>query len=225
MTWALVLGGAANVFEDADRAISIFGQPDLVVGVKDIWITYPTMHHVVTFHIDRIPFELEKRQKLGYANPLAFWTYNGVRCPRMRIEIKTLKVRGGSSGLLGALVGKTVADKAILAGIPLDPNMPHFHSRRRNKPWAEAKHYRHHWNNYIKELKGNVMSMSGYTKELLGEPTPEWMSYGHRPSSAVHDTAPSKAATSEADHQGSAGKVRCANMDGLQQPQNAAAPS
>lgn len=175
MTWALVLGGAACVFDDMVAAIDKLGEPDVYVGVKDIAIDCPYVTHWVTYHCDRIPRELEQRRKLGHPDPVKIWTYPGVRVPRIPIEVDRLKVRGGSSGLLGALVGCTVASKAVLAGIPLDVNMPHYHDKKRKRPWTEGRLYKPHWEKHIHLLRGRVTSMSGFTRELLGEPTKEWM--------------------------------------------------
>lgn len=175
MTWSLVLGGAENVYDDMKLAIEAFGEPDMIVAVKDIWMEYPRVDHVATYHVDRIPRELDRRRKLGYADPKCFWTYRGVRIPSFSIEIKAIKTQGGSSGLLGAIVGIEVADRAILAGIPMDGAMPHYHNRKNKKPWSEARLYRPHWEKSMYVLGGKVKSMSGFTRQLLGTPTKEWV--------------------------------------------------
>jgi hypothetical protein len=185
MTWALVLGGAKVVFDEARAAIAQFGEPDQIVAVKDIWMEWPKVDHVVSYHADRWPRELVRRRKLGFADPPTFWTYRGVRVPRMEgidpSRIKYHDVRGGSSGLLGALVGIEVCDRAVLAGIPIDVNQRHFHDRKKGKPWAEGHLYKKHWLDYLPKMKGRVKSMSGYTMELLGAPTVEWVR-GDKPS-------------------------------------------
>lgn len=175
MTWALVLGGAKCVFEDAEKAIQLLGEPDVVVAVKDIWIEWPKVDHVATYHIERIPRELERRRSLGYEDPKCIWTYAHIRQLKMPLPQKCIKMTGGSSGLLGAYVAIRVADKGVLAGIPLDPTMSHFHNRKQGKPWKEGEHYMKQWRQCLPDLKDRIKSMSGYTKELLGEPTVEWL--------------------------------------------------
>lgn len=175
MTWSLVLGGAKCVFDDLQRALDMFGEPDVIIGVKDIWIEYPRIDHVATFHLDRIPRELEKRRKLGYKDPQCIWTFKGVPLIRIPIPIKTINTRGGSSGFLGALAGRELTDKVVLAGIPLDPTMPHYHDRRRKQPFKDATRYLPTWEKALPLLQGRVKSMSGNTKQLLGEPTKEWL--------------------------------------------------
>ena len=180
MTWSLVLGGAATVYYELGRAIEQFGKPDMVVAVKDIWIEYPKVDVVCTFHIDRIPNELARRRKLGYPDPKEVWTYQGVRPPKpaLPFPVKFHKSRGGSSGLLGAFVGTIVADRAVLCGIPMDPEMPHYHNRKHGKPWKEGRLYKPHWQDAKHQLIGKVKSMSGWTKELLGTPTLQWVKDG-----------------------------------------------
>lgn len=176
MSWALILGGAECVYEDLQLAIKDFGQPDVVVAVKDIWIEYPKVDHVATFHIDRIPRELIRRRALGYADPKVIWTYKGVREPRgIGIEVRKMHMRGGSSGLLGAFVALQVADRGVLAGIPMNPGMRHYHNRKGGKAWGEARIYTPHWEHNLHFLTDRIKSMSGWTREKLGAPTKEWV--------------------------------------------------
>lgn len=175
MTWALVLGGAANVYDDMHAALRLFGEPDVYVGVKDIGWEHPKVTHWCSYHVDRIPRELEKRRSLGYPDPERIWTYKGVRAPKMQVPVYFHKVRGGSSGLLGAYVGTIVAERAVLCGIPMDMDMPHYHMRKHGKAWKEGRLYKPHWQSAESELKNKVKSMSGWTKELLGEPSWEWV--------------------------------------------------
>lgn len=175
MSWALVLGGAACVYDDLRQAEELLGEPDIVVAVKDIWVEYPRVDHVATYHLDRIPAELQKRRNLGYKDPKCIWTYRAVRHIRIPLPCDSINMTGGSSGLLGAYVGLKVADKVVLAGIPMDPNMPHYHKRRHGRPWKDATLYTTHWRQSMPKLQGRVKSMSGWTKELLGEPTLEWL--------------------------------------------------
>lgn len=185
MTWALVLGGAKVVFDEARAAIAQFGEPDQVVAVKDIWMEWPKVDHVVSYHADRWPKELAKRRKMGFADPPTFWTYKGVRVPRLDgidpSRIRYRDTRGGSSGLLGAMVGIAACDRAVLAGIPMDPLQRHFHERKKGNPWTEGKLYKKHWEEYKPQMLGKVKSMSGFTMQLLGAPTKEWVLTGADP--------------------------------------------
>src|SRR5262245_26041952 len=96
---ALVMGGAACVYEDIDAALKLF-KPDVFIAVKDIWMTYPTVDHLVTFHIDRIPSELKKRRQLHLPDPLCCWTYPSSNVPSgLPFEVRKVASKGGSSGM------------------------------------------------------------------------------------------------------------------------------
>lgn len=200
MSWALVLGGAITVHHELRNAIEAFGEPDQVVCVKDIWMTYPRCDVHVTFHIDRTPGELARRRKAGFPDPREVWTYQGVRPPKppLPFPVKFHKLRGGSSGLLGAMVGIEVADRAVLCGIPMDHTMRHYHDRKKGQPWKEGKLYRAAWQDEKHKLIGRVRSMSGWTMELLGKPTLAWVRDGKDepvPTAAVDPTGSQAAAS------------------------------
>jgi hypothetical protein len=73
----------------------------------------------------------------------------------------------GSSAITGTLAAIRMGyRKIILAGCPLTGNAPG------GNPYEE---FRAGWEDKKLELIGIVKSMSGWTKELLGEPTGEWL--------------------------------------------------
>ena len=175
MTIALVLGGASNVYDDTKAALALF-TPDVIVAVKDIAITYPKVDHWVTYHPERLVRELPRRRLSGLPDPIAVWMHEGGRmASNLGIQVKHLPHRGGSSGFMGMVVGCKVADKAVLCGIPMDPNLKHF-SRPKPRGWPEGMFYRQVWIKHLPEFKDRVRSMSGWTRELLGAPTKEWLS-------------------------------------------------
>jgi hypothetical protein len=177
MTVAIVLGGAACLHEDMQAAFELFA-PDVVIAVKDIGITYPHIDHWVTYHPERLPKELAIRRSKGLADPLFVWTYDKIAIrPKIGIEFRTVKHRGGSSGFMGMAVACIVADRAVLCGIPMDPKQKHF-SRPKKQGWPEATYYRRVWSEHHDEYKDRVRSMSGWTKEIFGAPTQEWLAHG-----------------------------------------------
>jgi hypothetical protein len=158
-----------------EAALALF-KPDIVVAVKDIGITYPHIDHWVTYHPERLPKELKMRRDRGLVDPLFIWTYDKIAIrPKLGIEFRTVPHRGGSSGFMGMVVACIVADRCVLAGIPMDPVQKHF-SRPKKKGWPEAMYYRKVWTEYHGEYKDRVRSMSGWTKEIFGAPTSEWLS-------------------------------------------------
>lgn len=178
---ALVMGGAQCVYDDIEAAIRLF-KPDLFIAVKDIWMTYPTVHHLVTFHIDRIPGELKKRRQLHLADPLCCWTYPSATVPTLPFPVRKVGVKGGSSGLMGVQCAlKLECTHIVIAGIPLDPHQPHFHNRKHRQPWKEATVMQPFWIDMVPEFNNRVRSMSGWTRELLGKPTRKWLGIEHVP--------------------------------------------
>jgi len=77
----------------------------------------------------------------------------------------------GSSGLNACLVGMGLGyERAVLCGIPVDDS-PHYH----DPPWRACNFTRESPDKYwerakTKCFKGRVRSMSGRTREMLGEP-------------------------------------------------------
>jgi hypothetical protein len=171
---ALVLGGAACVHEDIAAAQALW-QYDIIVAVKDIGITWPHVDYWVTYHPERLPKELAQRRAAGLHDPGQIWAYKVPIKSGIDLPIKALSTsRGGSSGLLGTEVALLFAAKAVLCGIPLDPKQPHYR-RPRKGGWPPGNVYRLAWKEVYPKLKGRVRSMSGWTQELLGAPTEEWL--------------------------------------------------
>jgi len=174
MSIALVMGGAQCLFEDIAAAEKLF-KPDIIVAVKDIGITWPHVDHWVTYHPERLPKELAERRRAGLPDPGQIWAYQVPRKSGIDLPIKALtSTKGGSSGLLGTEVALIVATKAVLCGIPLDPKQVHYR-RPRKGGWPPGQTYRLAWKAIYPKLKHRVRSMSGWTRELLGAPTKEWL--------------------------------------------------
>lgn len=174
MTVALVLGGAQCLHDDVKAALQLF-TPDIIMAVKDIGITWPKVDYWATLHPERLPKELAQRRAANLPDPKAIYTYKGLAAAQgLGIEIRHLATKGGSSGLLGTEAALLVADKAVLVGIPLDPKQVHYR-RPKKGGWPPATMYRQAWKAVYPQLKGRVRSMSGWTKELLGAPTLEWL--------------------------------------------------
>lgn len=74
----------------------------------------------------------------------------------------------GSSGLFACKVAMALGyKKIVLCGVPLD-NSGHFYD-----PPSEETHYSDsvkYWEEFLPSMRGRVFSMSGFTRELLGEP-------------------------------------------------------
>jgi len=176
---ALVVGGAACVWDDIEQAFALF-KPDVVAAVNNIGVDwdYP-VDYLVSFHTDKlIKWADERKAKKRPGNP-SLWTgpLSGRKIIPKVNTINRIKRVGGSSAYMAivVLLDDAKADKIVLAGCPLDFEMPHYHNEQGNRPWKDGKNYRSWWKNHLSEIQGSVKSMSGWTAEVLGKPTPEWL--------------------------------------------------
>lgn len=178
---ALVIGAAGGVWEEIEAAKQLC-QFDVIVAVKRIGYDYP--HHIdhwVSFHAALFPDWIALRRRKGYPDVPYYWTstYRGnarYGNEAYGVKLNLIKCEGGSSGLIGAMVGLRYAHRVVLAAIPMDPERGHYN---KEGSWREAVKHRKSWEDALPELQGRVRSMSGWTKELLGEPTKEWLSVSY----------------------------------------------
>lgn len=76
---------------------------------------------------------------------------------------------GGSSALLGVMAGiKLGYNKIVLCGVPLQGANP-------GHPGADYSMFQGRWTEIVSVLCNYVRSMSGWTRQLLGYPTAEWL--------------------------------------------------
>jgi hypothetical protein len=172
---AFVLGGAECVWKDLEKARKLC-TPDLTIVVNDIGIEYPhPIDFWVSYHSNMLTRWAAKRDGLGLPRPREFWTGSVLNSGSPR-GTRTHKNTGGSSGMLATCVAiDGNATHTILIGIPMDVNMKHFNDKNYGRAWKDGKNYLHHWTLKAPEFDGKVKSMSGWTAELLGRPTKEWL--------------------------------------------------
>ena len=60
----------------------------------------------------------------------------------------------------------------MFAGVPMTVEGEHYHAKGN---WTACRNYRKQWIAHKARLDGRVKSLSGWTKELLGEPTSDWI--------------------------------------------------
>ena len=172
---AFVLGGAESVWNDLESARALC-LPDMVVCVNEIGVDYPDeIDHWVSYHGDLLARLVKRREKLGLPNAKKLWM--GLAKSRKAPKgIKHHPNKGGSSGLMATWIAlDNDATHVILCGIPIDPKMKHYHDRDKGQVWKEAVKYHRHWKETVNRFNGRVRSCSGWTKELLGPPTREWL--------------------------------------------------
>lgn len=177
MRTALILGGSRFVEEDATLALRLF-QPDCFIAVNDMIGRWSgELHHAVTLHPERLAFWLRERAKNCHPGHYSVWSNRSVTRSVGGKTYKPDKIimdLGGSSGLLAVAVGIHLGlDRMVLAGVPMDPDAGHV--VRGRAPWMGTRSYRKAWVKHHDHIADRVRSMSGWTRDLLGAPTPEWL--------------------------------------------------
>lgn len=178
MIRAIVIGRSDTVWQEFEEAKKMIDNP-VLIAINHSGRDYDgQVDHWVSYHPDLFRHWIDQRKRAGRADQKAvLWTgtYSG---QKIGDKLKSLNLHrvictGGSSGLLAvnvALDGIN-ADRVVLCGIPLS-EVPRYDDP---KVWKEALVYRAAWRDEYERLKDRVRSMSGWTQELLGAPTKEWL--------------------------------------------------
>lgn len=180
MTTALVLGGAACLHDDI-RAASAFGPFSEVVACNEAGAEFYGITAWVTLHANKFPQWIKRRAGNGYNDVPPRYTHDE-RYTGPGVTITPWGFPGqqetGSSGMYAAKVALVDlgCDRAILCGVPMTQT-PHFFDDGiwNGKQWDNAGRYFKRWQMVSDEYKSRVRSMSGATRELLGEPTADWL--------------------------------------------------
>lgn len=189
MRVAIVLGRGAAVWEEMEAAKQLLGShPRTIVATKRAGRDYDgPVHEWPSFHPEMFAGWIAERAKHNRPPAQRLWS---ARSPKVKspsnygLAINWLESIGGSSGLLAIQVGFAIGrppydnepliDKMILCGIPMEESVRYDDG----KIWKEALFYRDHWIKYFRDdprRRDHVRSMSGWTQELLGAPTEEWL--------------------------------------------------
>jgi hypothetical protein len=165
---ALVLGGAANVFDDAERALALSEFEEVICVKRVVQVWSGQVDAFATLHPEHIVTSLQERTRRGYS-----------AVKRIYCNVKTKHVDevvgdwAGSSGLFGVRVALHRGNThVVVCGVPIDASY-HFD---RPVDWEFYAPYRRGWARNEGSLRGTTRSMSGWTKTFLGAPSEEWLS-------------------------------------------------
>ena len=124
---------------------------------------------------------IEKRRETGAS--MDFKAYgNFGRYDERGDVIEWNKPNGnGSSGLYAVLLALELGyERLVLCGVPLQGQERYDYKEDPSTvitAQTDYKHYHTGWNMHRDLLRGKVRSMSGWTRELLGAPTEEWLKH------------------------------------------------
>lgn len=170
---AVILGGAACLKADLDAALALF-TPDLIIATNNAGRDRDgPVDHWVSMHPEFFEKWIAARAAAGRPPAGRLWSAQRRRLPRWPdLDISRVENWGGSSGMLAITVAQEIeVTHAVLCGVPMTAAEAHYDD---HKPWTEAGSYRKVWMVRAPGLPF-VRSMSGLTRELLGEPTREWL--------------------------------------------------
>lgn len=174
----LVHGGGRGAMRESNRALCLLADAGAVVRyvcVNDIGAVFPgQLHEWATLHPDKLPAWEAARAERGHPDVGTRWTVS--RSAHVDRLVRTWT--GGSSGLLGvdvALNGLGM-DGAVLCGVPMD-DRPNDYNPQHADGWGQFRRFRSAWLRVpvLEVIRPRVRSMSGWTRELLGAPTEEWV--------------------------------------------------
>lgn len=180
---ALVLGGAANVWEDVEEALEL-GEYAGVVTCNDVTARWPgEIEACVSMHAESWPRWLSARAKRPLPAPKRVvghleFTKSALKRPDVVTDWVDWRLPGqtenGSSGLFALKVALVDLgfDRAVLCGVPMDAERAHFFDPRQ---WQGAMAHRGGWTQALPAIRDRARSMSGWTRELLGAPAPDWL--------------------------------------------------
>jgi hypothetical protein len=191
---ALILGGADCIYNDLDALHKLVWPhdgslelprapeaedgwcPGITIAANDAGFEFERVHHWVTLHPEKMErWQRERLVRWGErkGQPVTWCHQDGK--PHLDHALPIRHGCSGSSGLFAVQVALELGcDRIVLCGVPMDAR-PHFNGPAWHDHWT----YRATWQRWqaAEELE-NVRSMSGWTRELLGEPTREWLEGG-----------------------------------------------
>lgn len=180
----LVLGTARCVFEDLEKWKEIEPRAYDVMAICEAVKAFEGFTHIAT-----IEPGVAKRYRDILADkmehPEQVVIHSSGPAPEVDV-VWGFSANGGTSSLFATQVALSLGyDKIVLAGCPLDSS-GHFY----DPPYAPTNpaclyadegfsHLRNDWQAAANNLfGGDVRSFSGFTKDLLGAPTKEWLEEG-----------------------------------------------
>lgn len=182
MRIALVLGGGACLWDDVKAALEL-GEFHGAVACNDAGSAWPgKLHALVSLHADKLPHWIARRDRAGFPRPTHILGHEGARAGNIGGQVTTGYTefrfpdqdRTGSSGLFALKVALIDLgyDRAVCCGVPMSVAEKHFFDPR---PWRGAISHQKGWEQALPQIKDRARSMSGWTADLLGRPTPEWL--------------------------------------------------
>lgn len=174
MKTAIVLGGADCVFSDYLAAKAMF-TPDVTLAVNHIGRDFSgPLDCFCSTHSENLRGWIDERATKGFPTPAEIWMNDTRKVPpelQNFIVRRTSNIGGSSSHLAIMAAVDKGCDRIVVCGVPLDAS-PHYNDPA---PWHQYAIFQQTWLRDKAFLKQYVRSMSGWSRDLLGAPTLEWL--------------------------------------------------
>ena len=179
---AVIVGGADCVlaeYVEAERLCAEAGVDFTTLVINDMIAEFQDhVDHAVTLHPDaRLNQWLDERQKNCLPAPANVWAHRKADIGVNMVTRVCPEWGKGSSGLLAVKIAlqELGCDRIILCGVPMTMEGGHF---KRKQPWkAVTNNFRAEWQARQSELAPYVRSWSGWTAELFGVPTLDFVKF------------------------------------------------
>jgi len=164
----IITGSAPNTLKDMTACHDIIGdRPRLymAIGLDAVDKYALPIRYMATFHPVEIPAIHNRRAAIN--GNLDYEIISHESREDVNHCIGDWWKPSGSSALLGVQAALRIGyNRIILCGCPLTG---------KNEQNGSYENFRNGWIPRVREIDGRVRSMSGWTKELLGAPTQEWL--------------------------------------------------
>ena len=187
---AVVVGGANCVYEEYAAAKAMCDSAGIAyqtIVVNDMIPAFNDhLDHAVTLHPQKLkrdePKWLVARAQRGLNHPGEVWSHRNDNVADAVTRICKDHWLG-SSGLFATKIAifELRCDRVLLCGIPMTVQASHF---LRGKLWRACPMFTKYWEQHHVELVPYVRSFSGYTRDLLGPVTLDFV-LGNRNGSAL----------------------------------------
>lgn len=121
-----------------------------------------------TLHPDKLHLWLTKRTSYDRDAPKMIYAHR----PFNNVTHWTRDWQGSTGLFLVKIAREMGHTHIVLCGVPMTVEANHF---VRHEPWKACHGFRRGWTSHVVELKNYVRSYSGWTQELFGAPTDEWL--------------------------------------------------
>lgn len=171
MSIALVVGSSEKVWAEVMYAFTLAEYKEVfcVNATGAFWVGNFAW---VTLHPDQLVIFKTMRKNNGLQGHYYTIGPIGSDCDFQLSYLWEGMIDSGSSGLFAVKAALNSYDKVVCAGIPMQSISGHF---LRKNIWDACDGFRRGWEQALPHIEGRVKSLSGWTQQLLGAPTPEWL--------------------------------------------------